>query len=266
MAKPSKTLEWATEPESEVLEPSLGKRLLGWGLERPAYQYFNWLFNLIGQWLGFIDTQFADDGVKRIQAAEGGFPASPGDGDVCLTGSTEVGLFVYRLSATDAPDGVMVYDGPGGVGRWLHSSYSARGIGDGVASLDGFGKVPGPQLGRGNNNGVASLNALGQVEQDPASRGLPGGVAALQPDGGMRATSTNPTFAGVVGIGDNGAAGVEGRSDTGVGGEFKANASRGAINIAHGSLPTGGEEGDLVVTGSALRVFAGGSWKTATLT
>lgn len=54
MAKPSSLPRWA-DVGGDIVEPTSGKKDKGWeGAERPAGQYFNWLLNLIYQWLLWI--------------------------------------------------------------------------------------------------------------------------------------------------------------------------------------------------------------------
>lgn len=188
MAKPNKVPTWATDGGAEVTEPSAGKRAIGWILERPAYQYFNWLFNLIGQWLGFLDAQFVDGGLNRINSGTT-FPAAPNDNDVFLlltNDNTEVGIFIYRANATDEATGIMVYDGPGGPlepGRWLHVAYTVAGEYHGVAPLDAQYKVPNTHLRLGEANGPASLDASAKVPNEQTRRGEADGLASLGSDG-----------------------------------------------------------------------------------
>lgn len=55
-AKPASTPRWADGGSAEVTEPASGKKDIGWlSAERPPAQYFNWLFNLIYQWMEYLD-------------------------------------------------------------------------------------------------------------------------------------------------------------------------------------------------------------------
>lgn len=51
VSKPTKTPEWADGGSAVIVEPSGAKKLLGWVIEKPPYQFFNWLFNNIYQWI-----------------------------------------------------------------------------------------------------------------------------------------------------------------------------------------------------------------------
>ena len=51
--KPGDVPEWANTGDIDV--PSAGKRLLGWILEKPPFQFFNWWQNLVGQWTVYLD-------------------------------------------------------------------------------------------------------------------------------------------------------------------------------------------------------------------
>lgn len=54
MPKPAKLPRWADDGAADIVEPNSGKKDIGWvGGERPPAQFFNWLLNLIYQWLLF---------------------------------------------------------------------------------------------------------------------------------------------------------------------------------------------------------------------
>lgn len=55
-SKPTKYPQWADG--GTIVEPSSGKKTLGWVVEKPAYQYFNWLFNLLYQWVEWLDQSY----------------------------------------------------------------------------------------------------------------------------------------------------------------------------------------------------------------
>lgn len=50
MPRPSLFPEWASGGSGSV-EPSSAKKLLGWIVEKPPYQFFNWWMNLVYLWL-----------------------------------------------------------------------------------------------------------------------------------------------------------------------------------------------------------------------
>src|SRR5688572_10702894 len=53
-AKPASTPRWANSG-GVITEPSSGKKDEGWEEdERPPFEYFNWLFNLIYQWCLYL--------------------------------------------------------------------------------------------------------------------------------------------------------------------------------------------------------------------
>lgn len=56
VSKPSKYPEWADG--GTIVEPSGAKKSLGWIVEKPPYQFFNWLFNLIYQWVEWFDQGY----------------------------------------------------------------------------------------------------------------------------------------------------------------------------------------------------------------
>lgn len=63
MAKPTEHLDWTDGAAEKVVEPTAGKRLLGWiAAERPAFEFMNWLFWKQDEWNKYFDTEI--DGVK----------------------------------------------------------------------------------------------------------------------------------------------------------------------------------------------------------
>lgn len=54
-SNPALLPEWATDGAADIVEPTSGKKALGWKRkERPPGQYFNWLLNLIYQWISYF--------------------------------------------------------------------------------------------------------------------------------------------------------------------------------------------------------------------
>jgi hypothetical protein len=53
MAKPD-YVGWIPDNTTNIVEPPDGKKDAGWApVEKPPAQYFNWLFNLLSQWVNF---------------------------------------------------------------------------------------------------------------------------------------------------------------------------------------------------------------------
>lgn len=64
MAKPTQLPQWADGGSADVVEPSAGKKTLGWILEKPPFQYFNWLFLTIYLWCFYLKAGImSGDGV-----------------------------------------------------------------------------------------------------------------------------------------------------------------------------------------------------------
>src|SRR5690554_3330220 len=54
--KPTDLPEWATDPGADITEPPVGKKAAGWtALEKPPAQWFNWFFNLVYQWIIYLN-------------------------------------------------------------------------------------------------------------------------------------------------------------------------------------------------------------------
>jgi len=90
MAKPTSYPEWCSD-EVGIVEPGEAKKDLGWiSGEKPPFQYFNWLLNLIYKWVKF----FAEE---KIVARYG--KDTP---QVVATGSTDIIDFDTKI--LDDPD------------------------------------------------------------------------------------------------------------------------------------------------------------------
>ena len=54
--KPSKYPRWA-DVGGNIVEPSEAKKNIGWIIEKPPHNFFNWLLNLIYQWILYFDLR-----------------------------------------------------------------------------------------------------------------------------------------------------------------------------------------------------------------
>lgn len=215
MAKPSKIPTWATDGGAAVTEPSAGKRAAGWIVERPSHRYFNWLFNMIGTWLGFVDSQFASDGVKRVAAVDDLAALKalvPADGEVVRVGSA---VYVFKAGDSTTADDVLVVADTGNTGRWLHVAQPVAGVANGLARL----------------TEDAGIDLASSSKNTPAVEGTGAAGSVLGHEG-----------VGVKGTGAGAGAGVMGTGGSGAGGGFGVGAglygvgggagSPGAIGIA----------------------------------
>lgn len=68
VTKPTKYPQWASDGTTgQIVEPSTAKKALGWIIEKPPFQFFNWLFNLIYQWVEWFDQGY--EGVVFVNYA-----------------------------------------------------------------------------------------------------------------------------------------------------------------------------------------------------
>lgn len=57
MSKPNKHIDWTDGDSQKQVEPSTGKKLLGWTKgEKPPFEWINWLFYTIDLWLKYFDS------------------------------------------------------------------------------------------------------------------------------------------------------------------------------------------------------------------
>lgn len=58
MPKPSTLPEWATDGDAQVVEPTSGKKAIGWvPREHPPAQYLNWWQRLVYEWIEWLDGE-----------------------------------------------------------------------------------------------------------------------------------------------------------------------------------------------------------------
>lgn len=64
MAKPTSYPDWTDGNPLKQVEPGAGKKTLGWTAgEKPPFQYFNWLFYILGLW-----TRYFDETIEAVNA------------------------------------------------------------------------------------------------------------------------------------------------------------------------------------------------------
>jgi hypothetical protein len=57
LPKPTKKPEWTDGVPAKVLEPSAGKKLLGWVFqEAPPFEWMNWLFYTLDEWVDYLES------------------------------------------------------------------------------------------------------------------------------------------------------------------------------------------------------------------
>jgi len=93
MPKPPEVPTWATDPSATIITPSVAKRALGWIVELPPHEFFNWLGNRTGQWLAYVNSAF-----RNVSS---------------FTYATDIGL---SLGGTDAS---LVVENPSGDTRYM---------------------------------------------------------------------------------------------------------------------------------------------------
>lgn len=75
--KPSSKPDWTTSTPGARTEPTGGKKSTGWTIdERPAFQYMNWLFYIITEWITYFEE--VTDGFIGFQAIYDAFVGTGG--------------------------------------------------------------------------------------------------------------------------------------------------------------------------------------------
>lgn len=68
MAKPATLPFWATGGSAEISEPSDVKKALGWLVEKPPHQFFNWFWNEVCVWLTWFNKGYVSN-VQTVTAS-----------------------------------------------------------------------------------------------------------------------------------------------------------------------------------------------------
>ena len=57
LPKPTTNMDWTDGAASKVVEPSAGKKLIGWtALERPPFEFMNFLFFNTDEWVKYLES------------------------------------------------------------------------------------------------------------------------------------------------------------------------------------------------------------------
>jgi hypothetical protein len=56
LPKPIKKPEWATGA-ADIVEPGAAKKAIGWLVEKPPHQFWNWFWNLCYQWIAYFESK-----------------------------------------------------------------------------------------------------------------------------------------------------------------------------------------------------------------
>lgn len=167
--KPTKYPRWANIPTVDpvyggpnVIEPAESKKDVGWIKEFPPNQYFNWLFNLLYQWVLYFDeeiTGFTTGDIKQtIKFSETGW-VHMNDGTIGNAASSAT----TRANADTEDLFTMLWDNvidtwapvPGGRGASAAADYAANKT---ITILTSMGCV----LGNSGDGATTSPRVLGE--------------------------------------------------------------------------------------------------------
>ena len=69
LPKPSVHIDWTDGDAAKQVEPSSSKKLLGWvALERPPFEYINWLFYTVDLWNKYHESVTDETAFARVDA------------------------------------------------------------------------------------------------------------------------------------------------------------------------------------------------------
>lgn len=76
LPKPSTNIDWTDGDAAKVVEPSAAKKLLGWvALERPPFEFMNFLFFNTDEWIKYLESvtdETLNERVRLVDASGGG--------------------------------------------------------------------------------------------------------------------------------------------------------------------------------------------------
>lgn len=73
LPKPSSHIDWTDGAVSKVVEPSAAKKLLGWvALERPPFEYMNFLFFRLDEWAKYLESITDETANARVVLVDAG--------------------------------------------------------------------------------------------------------------------------------------------------------------------------------------------------
>lgn len=106
VTKPSKYPEWASGGTG-ITEPGAPKKILGWIVEKPPFQFFNWLFNLIYLWIQWLDQGYEGTTAVNFAMTTAGVYTVP-LGSTHLMVDTTGGAITLQLPDVTGNDGMKV--------------------------------------------------------------------------------------------------------------------------------------------------------------
>lgn len=104
--KPATKPRWATSG-ALLSTPSSGKQDIGWIQEKPALQYFNWLFYWIYSWLIYFETKMDDNPITTLVTTASG-TTSVTAGSKFIAANCTLGNQTHTLPLAASNDGMQV--------------------------------------------------------------------------------------------------------------------------------------------------------------
>lgn len=103
MPAPSEFPVWIPDNTTNIIEPSSGQKNTGWlpGQVPPA-QYFNWILNLINQWIEYFDDVIQPVLTLTVTSGDSPFPITDDYRGSTLLCDTSGGPLVFELPPAPA--------------------------------------------------------------------------------------------------------------------------------------------------------------------
>lgn len=100
MARPAEFLDWTDGAPTKVVDPPGSKKLQGWEVESPPFQYMNWLFYQTDLWLKYLDGVVGGSAVSIAADAN----------ILTTTGTIAIGSYKMTIlaSITNLFDGMLI--------------------------------------------------------------------------------------------------------------------------------------------------------------
>lgn len=121
--RPSKYPEWASGVGADIVEPSGTKKAQGWIVEVPPHEYFNWLENLVYQWLVYMDERTPRQYDDLLTAID-----EMADGDVAILNEFDEDEAVWTATEwSEAIGGSPTQDAICSDGQYVFAAYQVSG-------------------------------------------------------------------------------------------------------------------------------------------
>jgi hypothetical protein len=133
LVKPLEKPRWATDVTADVITPSIGKQDVGWIVEMPPHDYFNWLHLWTYNWLQYFeaksDTDFGGSAEATLTIASGAITPTVAS-NIIDTEAAAATDDLTNIVTTNLQDGRVIIIRSANAGRVITIKHNAGGAGE----------------------------------------------------------------------------------------------------------------------------------------